>query len=182
MAPARPPPSRGPTLEAAVGLGVTAGHTPAITPELVASAALRWSLVSLGLEASHAFLSSASRDGIGEVRASLSAGRIVPCVRHRFSARLDGAACGLIALGALSATAAQVDRARPTTALYAALGLRVAATVALLPHLALRARADLLGALTPHTLQILQGRQNVVVWSSAPLAFSGGIDLVATFR
>lgn len=179
--PPRPTPSRRPAVEVAVGGGFVYGHTPDATGSATASVGLRWNLVSLALEGDHAFLSRAARSGAGEVQASLSSGRIVPCFRHRFGARVDGAACGVLALGALAATAAGVDVARPDTTLYAAVGLRVAVRLALSTHLGLRARADLLGSLTPVSLQIRNGAQELVVWSASDAAVGAGVDVVATF-
>ncbi|MEZ4410129.1 MAG: hypothetical protein R3A52_27180 [Polyangiales bacterium] len=184
-APPRPPrsPSRRPALEVTLGGGLAFGHTPGLTGAVTASVGLRWSVVSLAIEGDHAFLSTAAREdgGAGEVQGSLSTGRLVPCLRQRLGARVDGAACGVVALGALGATAVGVDVSRPDTAFYAAVGLRLAARVALSPLLGLRVRADLLGALTPISLVIRDGTQELVVWSASPAALTAGIDLTATF-
>ncbi len=179
--PPPPPPSRRPAIEVALGVGFTLGHTPDVTASVAASVALRWSLLSLALEGSHAFLSRAELAGVGEVQASLASGRVVPCLNQRFGRRVDGSVCGVVALGALSATATGVDVARPSTAFYAAVGARLAARVALSSHLGLRARVDALGAVTPISLQIRDGGRERVVWATSTAAFTAGIDLVATF-
>ena len=75
-----------------------------------------------------------------------------------------------------------VDVARTDAALYAAVGLRVAALFALTPHLGLRARADLLGALTPISLQLRGGGRELLVWSASPVAVAAGIDLRTIFE
>ncbi|MEZ4394672.1 MAG: hypothetical protein R3A48_26665 [Polyangiales bacterium] len=137
--------------------------------------------MSLALEGDHAFLSSAAREGGGAVQATLSSGRVVPCLRQRLGARVDGAACAVLALGALGATATEVDQALPVAAFYAAAGPRLAARFALSPQLGLRARAELLGALTPVTLRIREGAREAAVWSASPVAVGAGIDLTATF-
>ncbi len=178
---APPPPSRRPAVEVALGGGVTLGHTPAATASVAASVALRWNLVSLALEGSHAFLSSAELAGVGEVQASLASGRIVPCLNHRFSPRFEASVCGVLALGALSATATSVDLARPAAAFYAAVGARLAGRFALSPLLGLRARVDLLGNVTPVSLQIRDGGRERVVWSTSTASLTAGLDLVATF-
>lgn len=169
------------TIEAALGAGVTLGHTPDTTAVLAASVGLRWSRVSVALEGSFAFLSHASREGVGDVQATLATGRAVPCLRQRFGARVDGAVCGVLALGALSGTATGVDVARPGAALHAAAGGRVAVQVALVANVAVRGRAELLGALTPTDLVIRNGGRDVVVWSTATGALTAAIDVVATF-
>ncbi|MDP3212935.1 MAG: hypothetical protein Q8S73_02435, partial [Deltaproteobacteria bacterium] len=179
--PPPPRPPRRPAVEVTLGGGVTLGHTPGATGSVAASVGLRWNLVSLALEADHAFLSGAALAGAGEVRASLSSGRLVPCLRQRLGARVDTSACGVLALGALGATAAQVEVARPAAAFYAAVGVRLAARLALSSHLGLRARVDLLGAVTPISLQIRNGAQDIVVWSASPAAFAAGLDFAATF-
>jgi hypothetical protein len=176
-----PSPSRRPAIEVALGVGFTLGHTPDVTATATASVAVRWNLLSLALEGSHAFLSRADLVGVGEVQASLASGRIVPCLNQRFSRRVDASFCGVVALGALSATATGVDVARPSAAFYAAVGARLAARVALSSLLGLRARVDALGAVTPISLQIRDGGRDRVVWASSTASLTAGIDLVATF-
>ncbi len=118
---------------------------------------------------------------MGAVQASLASGRVVPCLNQRFSRRFDGSACGVFAFGALSATATSVDVARPAVAFYAAVGLRLAARLGLSSHLGLRARVDLLGAVTPIDLQIRDGGRERVVWATSTASLTAGLDLVATF-
>ncbi|MGO8995070.1 MAG: hypothetical protein ACLQVI_17280 [Polyangiaceae bacterium] len=108
----------------------------------------------------------------GSVTSWLFAASLVPCLHIGF-----GSACLLSSLGQIHAWSSGVSSPSSGSALFAALGGRIGAEVALSSALALRAHADLLVNLAPYDLQV----SGTPGWSAPYVAGTLGVGIVVRF-
>lgn len=181
--PAPPPPPPAPQVNVAaalpsryeldVGLDVSAGLGPAPSTGVSAGAAMRWKELSIGLEGHAALPSSHSLRTGGEVRAALTRGAIVPCLR------VDPlGVCGVVSLGVLSAEGVGVPNARTATSPYLGAGTRLALEWVPPEGVGLRVHAEAALALIRTTVGV--GARDA--WTMSPIAASLGASAVFRIR
>ena len=162
------------------GLALGSGVVPGLTLGPRASVALETRVLSVGIEGA-AVLPGTETSSFGEVSASAVYGSLVPCV-HPFSGAVRPELCLAASLGALFAEARSVTRSYPSTDVYAAVGPRAAAQVAITESLGLRALVELPATLSRLHLLIDDRGTERQVWASPSLAFLGGLSGSVRFR
>jgi hypothetical protein len=143
------------------------GLSPNVVPAAVLGASLRWSRLSVGIEA-RADLASTVSFGPGRVTSSVLLGSIVPCALiGRF------AVCGLISAGAIQFTGEIVPPTRRESSPLVLAGLRGRAELPLTATLSLQPFVDVQAVLIRTT--VVSGDQPV--WVTSPVAASAGLAL-----
>lgn len=165
------PPTRS-SFVATLGAFGVGGAAPGLTVGLGAGLGVRGSLASIALEGRvDAYARGAGPAG-GEVRSSILAASVVPCLQP--SAFL---LCAIATIGSLRGEGAFVGAPRKDESLYAAVGARLGGEAPLSANLGLRAWVDLLAPLTRTTLRI----QDVDAWTTPPISALVGIAFAARF-
>jgi hypothetical protein len=176
----RAPPGPGLGWRLDAGMAIGSGVVPGVTFGPRAAVALETRALSIGVEGAAA-LPGAETSSFGEVSASAVYGSLVPCA-HPLSGAVRPELCLVGSLGARFAEAHSVTRSHPTTDVYAALGPRAAAQVAITESLGLRAFVELPVALSRVHLLIDDRGTEREVWASPSLAFLGGVSGSVRFR
>lgn len=162
-----PPPSSHLSLEAGAGLLASAGISPYPTAGLSLRGRLRWTHLSVGLDA-RADLQSSVAFGDGRVKSSALLGSVVPCAHlGRF------AGCAVASFGALQVTGELTPPAHRESSPLVLFGVRGELEVPLASRLALKPFAE---------VQVVVTRTTVVsgeapVWVTAPVAGSVGVAI-----
>jgi hypothetical protein len=169
--PAAAPPSEPLRAEVTLGIVGALGAAPAPTAGITAGAAFRRGRLSLGIEGRADLPASASPPAVGEIRASLVVGSLVPCARF---GRL--AACGLFTAGALRAAGRELAQPRQVFAPYVAVGARLGVAVPLGAWLALVASGDVVAPLAQTELQVERSE----VWTTPAVSAALGLGMAAT--
>ncbi len=170
LGPAVPPAAAPPeTLDLYLALGgaVSIGTAPALAPGLTLEIGTRGDWWSVAAEARGDLPSGAQVAG-GEVRASLLAGTLAPCVHAG-----PWAACALATAGVLRGEGVDLADARRVDAPYLAGGVRGAAEWPLTEALGLRFWADARAPLTRVTLRVDED----VAWKSPAISMGFGFGL-----
>jgi hypothetical protein len=166
-----------PDVELGFGTALALGKVPSVAaPELVVEGAVRWKILSVGLEARWIPPIDSERvvDGIalGQWSTTRLSGGLVPCVRY-----LWFFGCGLGQIAGLFGSGVEVPDPLSGRAFSAALGGRLGAALALPNRFGLRFAADLLATL--YGTQV--GLNLKPYWEPSPVEGAVGVGLVRTF-
>ncbi len=160
-----PPPS---SVFATLGAFGVGGAAPGITVGLGAGLGLRGRLASIAIEGRVDAYGRGAGPAGGEVRSSILAASLVPCLH-------PGAflVCAIGTVGSLRGEGAGVGVPKKDDSGYAAVGVRVGGEAPLGRIVGLRAHVDLLAPLTRTTLRI----QDVDAWTTPAVAALVGVAL-----
>lgn len=158
---------------AVLGPAIAVGVAPALTYSLVAGFGLRGHGYSVAVEGRVDAQSSKNGPAGGEVRASVLAGSIVPCLHYEIVV-----GCALASYGSLRGAGSGVLTAREDRSPWAAVGVRVGIEAELFGPVAFRFHVDGLALLTRTTLRV----QDTDVWTTPALALVTGVGTVLHFR
>jgi len=171
VAPSPPPRTLWPF--AALGGIAAINAAPQLTFGLTTTFGLHAERYSIAIEGRVDAEVSARGPAGGDVRTSILAGALVPCL-HRDVLMV----CGIAAYGALRGVGSGVQEARDDRSPWAALGARLGLEATIYGPIAFRAHADALALLTRTTLRV-QGEE---AWTTKPFSILLGLGLVAHFR
>lgn len=167
-----PPAPRSVSFRAGITPVVSVGIAPGIAVGLDASAAVRWSHVSIGLEGRMDLPSYAHLSIGGDVNTSIQVGILVPC------AHVDRIAlCVLGAIGSMRGESTGITATNSEYVLFAAVGARVALEIPLSASFLLRPELDAFAALARPSLHL----NNAVIWTTPPFSASLGLGAVVRF-
>jgi len=173
LTPASPPPAPGPQAQwwFAAGVAGAAGVGPGFNAGLLLDARVRWSVLSLGLEA-HLDLPLATPLQQGQVSTALLGGTARACAHLGW---VSG--CGVLTGGAVYARAEGFVRSNTGWLPHLGVGARVMVEVPLSARWSLRGFGEMQGRLT--RISVLVDDQ--VAWVSGPLCGSIGILAAVAF-
>jgi hypothetical protein len=159
--------------EASVGAVASGGVAPAPAAGLALGAALRWPVVSLGLEGRIDAPAGGSALRGGDVTSWLVLGAFVPCAHL-------GAffGCAVMQVGSAQTSGSGVQGARSESLPWWATGGRLGVLFRVSDDTLLRVRTDVVANLDRMTLQL----NGVEAWPAPAVAASLGVDLVWHFR
>ncbi len=170
---APPPPPRTLWPFAALGGIAAINAAPQLTFGLTTTFGLHAERYSIAIEGRVDAETSKLGTNGGEVRSSILAGALVPCLHQDVLM-----VCGIAAYGALRGVGGGVPEARDDRSPWAALGARIGLEATIYGPIAFRAHADALALLTRTTLRV-QGRDT---WTTPGVSILLGLGVVAHFR
>jgi len=171
--PPPPPPPRPLWPFAAIGGIAALGAAPDLTFGLTTTFGLHAEKYSVAIEG-RVDAEAGKRGPLGgEVRSSILAGAIVPCLHHDVLM-----VCGIAAYGSLRGAGAGVSAARHDRTPWAALGARIGLEGTVFGPIAFRAHADALALLTRTKLRV----EDADAWTTPPFALLLGLAVVAHFQ
>lgn len=169
LPPAAPAP---PLLRLGVGAQLAGGIAPSIAGGFVGSAGLRWSRLSLSLEARGDLPASGASQTGGTVRTSFLGGSFVPCFHEQWFL-----GCAIVTAGRVLASGPAGSAPASQSAAYAGAGLRVGGEYFFTPHIGAQVVGDVLLGLARPGIRIA----GADAWSAAVVSESIGLRLVAAF-
>jgi hypothetical protein len=138
---------------------------------------------TVGAEGTFLFPSRARADeGPLAVTAWVAHGALVPCARPAFGTHFSLDFCAVGTLGAMRSEAEGVTRSEPATDVFATVGPRLGASLFPWEQVGFEASADLAFPVSRIHLYIDDRGTDREIWSSAPVAFVGGLSTVVRFR
>jgi len=158
---------------AAVGGLAALGAAPELTFGLSTTFGLRAERYSFAIEGRVDAEAGKRGPNGGDVRSSIIAGSIVPCLHHEVLM-----ACGIAAYGSLRGIGGGIAGARDDRTPWFALGARIGLEGTIVGPVALRAHVDGLALLTRTTLRV----QGADAWTTPPFSVLLGLGVVAHFR
>jgi hypothetical protein len=161
------------SLRAQVGVVTHAGNVPQFAVGGRAGVGAELARFSIWFEGQASLPTSESVADGGEVRISLRAGLLAPCVRVAGPMT----ACVVGALGSFRGTGSGVPAPRTESAPYAAVGARAVVSIPLGRVFSFVGQAELIAMLSRPTFQL----HHADVWRPAPVSPSAGIALAARF-
>ncbi|MBI5547737.1 MAG: hypothetical protein HY901_27970 [Deltaproteobacteria bacterium] len=157
-----------PSFNATLGVVGSLGVEPGVSLGAALGGSVRWSLLSLGLEARASFPVAAREVAEGKVTGAVSAGSVLSCL-HRGPL----AGCVFASGGALRVSSEGIAGGRSVTGAFFAAGGRALYELGLTQALGLRFNLDLIVPFVPSSIVV----DRSAAWVSPPVAGSAGLAL-----